>query len=558
MDDKVFASMPPMRESTEEAILDMIPVVLWYRSTKKGKEYWCNRCGAHETIDKTERTSTPADREILYGGHKYEAHCPACKRLGQMACIGRVRNPRRYNAVGYALVVSPAEENEVWMREVCVSYYPGCWNGEEKKHEVIPYTSVKMRDMVRYHLTPGKAEEYDYRYGGWTKLSEIQDATRVPYPWVLDGVNTGSRTRVLVEGDLADTFMRYNAYKKIKKWWGGGNIACYLANYAMYPTIEMMVKSGFEGIVYDLVVNRNKNKSVVDWTQTDPRKAFGLTRDLLNKLQTSSNQPMMLKEYHRYRRRGEKDPWHCAELIWQWRPSYGVMEWRETLKKCGATEIELYKYFEKIKKENPGCHMAVPPPVDQTWRDYIAAARDIGYDLTQKTVVMPKDLYGKHDDAVALRNEMRPRQIPGYGGKTTEKIKEAFAERAPKLAAKYAKTGAEYFIRIPQTPKEIIYEGQKLGHCVGGYHYIKNHAEGRNPILFLRRTNDPDTPFYTMEIQASTNEILQCEGCKSADGHGKYGHIHREDLPEEAKAFLEEWEAERVKKNKSDKETKTA
>ena len=206
----------------------------------------------------------------------------------------------------------------------------------------------------------------------------------------------------------------------------------------------------------------------------------------------------------------------------------------------------------------PGCGLCPAPLTGRTWKDYIDAAKAVGYDLTQKSVVMPRNLYAKHDEAVALRNAMRPRYVYGtQETKVTQELTQKFTQRAPELARKYAETGGSYFIRIPQTPEEIIEEGRTLSHCVGGFSYIKNHAEGKNPILFLRRTSDPDKPYYTMEIDVHTNRILQCEGCKSEDGHGRYGHIHRDDLPQEAKDFLNAWESGRIKKENK-KETKAS
>lgn len=563
MDESVFTRLPALRESTEGMIRDMIPVIIWYRSNRKGKEYWCNRCGAHGFVEKTARTQTPAERMLLYSGHKSDGACPECGRRGELACIGRVRGHRRYSTYRWAMVVQPMSENEVWIRETEITYNPGFWNTEKGIHETLPQAMPQIRDHARYHLIPGCVQQYERNYysGTWTKTDEIRDVTRARYQWHTEGYNAEMVSRMLVEGDLTDTFLRYNSWDHRSGYTGGVNIACYLANYAMYPSIEMMMKAGFCGIVYDLVVCRKKNSSCVDWSQTDPRKAFGMSKSDLEKLKKHSAQPQMLQEYHRYKRRGERDPWECAEMIWRWRPTYGVKEWRDTLRKCGAAEIELYRYFEKIREENPGCHMAMPPRVDTTWRDYIQAAKQIGYDLTQRTVVMPRDLYGKHDEAVALKNEMFPPRVYNYtypAVKTTEEMREKFAKRTEDLTKKYAKTDAQYFIRIPQTPDEIIAEGQALSHCVGGYNYITNHANGRNPIIFLRRTSDPETPFYTIEVDVKTNRILQCEGCKSEDGHGKYGHIHREDLPEEAKAFLDAWENERVKKDTTEKETKTA
>ena len=55
--------------------------------------------------------------------------------------------------------------------------------------------------------------------------------------------------------------------------------------------------------------------------------------------------------------------------------------------------------------------------------------------------------------------------------------------------------------------QEIISEGQALQHCVGGY--AERHAEGKTTILFIRRKDNLDTPYYTLEIDDKTKHIKQ-------------------------------------------------
>ncbi len=556
MDEKeAFSTLPALRESTVEMMLDSFPVVLWYKSVKGGKEYWCSRCGAHETLKKVAQIVTAEEQKLLWSRHGYDTECPSCGRMAKVACIGTAKRPYRYEKSHWFIVVQPVSENEVWMREIHAWYDPGTYNPQTRGRDIYPGAAVEYEDRVRYRLTPGKIAEWTKSsYCGWHEEKGLKNYVKAPYPWGTNSFRPGTSTGMLVEGDLADTFLRYNSYERIDG--RGVNVPLYLAHYALYPSMEMMVKAGFRDFVIDLVENGKKNVAVVDWTQTDPRKAFHAPKEILEKLRgCRGHQTNMLQEYHRFRKRGERDPWHCAELTWEYRPLYGVKDRiLQYLKESGTTEIELYKYFEKVREENPGCHMNPAPAVDRTWMDYIEAAHRVGWDLSVKTVVMPKDLYGKHNEAVDLRNELFPRGAQGITSKTVER----FAERAPKLLQKYGKTGAAYFIRVPQHPNEIVAEGNTLHHCVGGFNYIQNHAANLNPILFLRRTDAPDEPFYTMEINHRTNEILQCEGGPSADGHGRYGHIHRQDLPDDAKAFLDEWEAERTEKKKTNKETKTA
>mgnify|MGYP002542610671 CR=1 FL=1 len=54
-----------------------------------------------------------------------------------------------------------------------------------------------------------------------------------------------------------------------------------------------------------------------------------------------------------------------------------------------------------------------------------------------------------------------------------------------------------FTILMPESKVDLDIESDVLGHCVHSYSsYIRN---GRSIILFLRRTNDPKTPFFTME-----------------------------------------------------------
>ena len=60
--------------------------------------------------------------------------------------------------------------------------------------------------------------------------------------------------------------------------------------------------------------------------------------------------------------------------------------------------------------------------------------------------------------------------------------------------------------------KEIIMEGRILHHCVGGDNYLRKHNNGETAILFLRKVESPDEPYYTIEIK--NTKILQWYGLR--------------------------------------------
>lgn len=64
----------------------------------------------------------------------------------------------------------------------------------------------------------------------------------------------------------------------------------------------------------------------------------------------------------------------------------------------------------------------------------------------------------------------------------------------------------------PKSVREIVDEGAALSHCVGGY--AERHAKGALHIMFLRRADQPDMSWYTMEISKEL-KIVQCRGYKN-------------------------------------------
>ena len=106
------------------------------------------------------------------------------------------------------------------------------------------------------------------------------------------------------------------------------------------------------------------------------------------------------------------------------------------------------------------------------------------------------------------------------------------------------------FIRIPQNTEEIVSEGKTLVHCVGGY--AERHANGKTNILFVRKTDEPDTPYYTMEV-SNDYKIVQCRGYRN-DTRAPKSDIVKQ-FEEKYLNFLEELkkDEEQSKRKKSKK-----
>lgn len=154
--------------------------------------------------------------------------------------------------------------------------------------------------------------------------------------------------------------------------------------------------------------------------------------------------------------------------------------------------------------------------------DYWRMARHFGLDMTDTEIRWPERLRREHD-RLALRQtaEKNAAEAAKY-----RDISIRIGERAKKLAYLEFHSGG-LFIRPTASRDELVAEGKMLHHCVGGY--ASSVAEGRTAILFIRREDEPDMPFYTLEFNEKSGSVMQNRGSRNCD------------RTPEVKAFEDEW-----------------
>jgi hypothetical protein len=144
-----------------------------------------------------------------------------------------------------------------------------------------------------------------------------------------------------------------------------------------------------------------------------------------------------------------------------------------------------------------------------TWRDYLRMAREEGYDTTDDIVRLPKDLKARHDELVEIRTARQDAEEQKRNAKKYAALNREIRNRIPD-AKKYYYEDSKYMIVPAGTCEELIEEGRKLHHCVGASDiYMNRMADGTSWILFLRKKEDLEKPYYTIEIDMRTDEIKQ-------------------------------------------------
>lgn len=137
-----------------------------------------------------------------------------------------------------------------------------------------------------------------------------------------------------------------------------------------------------------------------------------------------------------------------------------------------------------------------------TYSDYLQMCQGQNYDMKSSQVLFPKHCNEAHDELNRYIKKCRD-----------EQTKRAFREVYENLAEKANLTSKKLQIVCPKQTDDLITEGQALHHCVGTY--IERVAAKKCLIVFVRRVEEPEKPFVTVEV--SNGKIVQIRGERNSD-----------------------------------------
>lgn len=154
-------------------------------------------------------------------------------------------------------------------------------------------------------------------------------------------------------------------------------------------------------------------------------------------------------------------------------------------KRIGIVRILNYLMTQRDKqKEEYDKTLVDAQHLRDYWQMLIKVYRSMPDEL-----VFPKDLRRAHDEILERIEE-----------EENAEVNEAIAARVCELERfNYYDEGSMLFIRPAASYGEFIKEGKSLSHCVA--RYAKSHSTGNTNIFFIRSVDDPDKPYYTLELK---------------------------------------------------------
>lgn len=368
-------------------------------------------------------------------------------------------------------------------------------------HEIEPIVSIL--ETQRYVFTNSSVVRYGKdkvwyreaiapgRYINGYKWSDWIVRTRVTEP-VFNSYCYGSYANhnywSINIGCVENTCMKYSAVDRIS----GVLPIEYLIFYRKHTGIERLVKLGLHELVREEVYLYGS--SVVDYTQAEPHKMLGISRAALKAVRERRIELRAIKALE------NKFPYANAQTLITYdsviRSSYDELE--NVSKFTGAKNDKIVRYLISQREKN-GSIVNV-----KYFSDYLNMCERLNYDMHDKAVLFPRDLIAAHDRAASAEMVILAQKERQRNALRDEKMKLYQKERGL-LEFRHG----DLIAILPKSCADIVVEGAVLGHCVGGY--AQRHADYALTIMFLRRANDPDTPYYTIEV-SNEYKIVQCRG----------------------------------------------
>lgn len=542
---------PQMREEDLEQLNGLYPAYLFRR--RRTGEVWTTCCGHHVRVQRDgPDEQSAAWAAVMQAPHHREPEpwdgfcchvgamsapppkpepkpmaCPICGRKAKVKELGRTG--RRDNLAAWRrVVVLRVWEGALW----AMAYQSKKVYGDE-----LDLTARPQVELLRiYRFQPGLAERASRMFGGalWTGYSRMDAPpgklplpVTEPFTWC----SAEGMSYALIHLDaLEESDFRYC---QLRTYLGteartpqAVDAMRYLALCTQWPRqVEMLVKLGMKQAVNDLITGKRWNKRAFDWAETDPRKAFDLSRPELRAwLAVGDNAGDRLDLavwYKQLRRAGVTTTFPELEELRRKIP-FTMRRVVGKMARYGVTPRRLGAYIRKEMGRKGQKKMGAAALLTE-WVDYLEDAALLGYDLKNPVWLTPRQLHTKHMDT------MEPAGIIRAGKKAAK-----YRSRQKALTRRYTFSTDRWLIRPPATAREIVEEGKALCHCVGGY--ADRHMRGRTTILFLRDRLRPGKPLVTIEMNG--NEIAQIHGYRNDDQARISPRVRYSDILEPWLAWL--------------------
>lgn len=526
---EALKSLPEPPEDFEKQILAECydAVFLWVTDAKKlvtrpgGEKEWvkvqecrCDSCGGEHTVE----------GRLLK--QKIRVPCPCC---GKQMTVYNTRYPAKRAWANRTFLWSKVQGDGVWIRRYLVGF-----GFENHRAEL----GIYARDVLWSDGKQVKKWKCAYSVGERPKYVMCQRATvssmllapAGPYqPYALATISEQVKKdlrKVLKTEWMYQYDDRLNFLWEVRQW----------DAIHKYPMAESLIKTGWSDAlatqVYDC--DRYYISPNINLRSKTYYGVFGLNRQELALVSGSKRTFRNVDEAVEWKKAGLAITGKNMAMTANIRSLSGLCK---TLQEAGMTRG--LKYLRQQTRRIMGTYEGqIVPQVASDWMDYVDMARKEGMNLKLEKVLFPLDLERRHDELVAERKKLDGIEALKHAEMTIKNDAEQLEGQFhieniyKKIRKIYEYDGVEYIIRVPEGAEDILRESQFLDHCIRrGTRYFERIATRESYIFFMRKKADPNTPWYTLEVEPG-GTVRQKRS---------YSNDQYPDL-EAAKPFIAEWQ----------------
>lgn len=483
--DAAMSLIPDIPKDFEKwAFTDAVPQYMYYEYGKRIG--LCTCCGKHHELKEQPK----------YGK---EGICPGCKRKVQYRTYkkkGRIHDweyaaliqkiPGGYVLRFFALnqLIEQGTRSYGGMSEKIRITYNEQWN----RQAIYSYHRYKMTNKIRWC----NGYEYLSAYGG----RKEEERCRL-YPRNLRKILKGSKLEYSGMPEFARTGIEFYQQDFIDK-------------AKEYAGIEKLIKAEFYNLTNSCI--SYGSRAPIDLYQKRVKKVLGLTGEYYNLIRDKDPTWREYEVTEQCQDVGIRATWEQIRRMAQYARNFAIYMRH-------STPHKMLKYIEGLKSEGP-CAMRNQEVND--YHDYLQLAAGLGYNLDDDWILYPKNLKERHDQLTEEQNERKVELEKESDDKKDRRLKRTIKRKG---WTRYEMETEELLIRLPECAHEIRKEGNAQHHCVATY--MDRMVAGETCILFIRKKEEPDKSYYTVEVR--DNEVIQVRG--------KYNVAPSEDVEEFMKIF---------------------
>lgn len=274
----------------------------------------------------------------------------------------------------------------------------------------------------------------------------------------------------------------------------------YFIAYTYYPIIESYVKIGLTNIANRIISKANGwNNSVlgdISLHEKEIYKSIGISNKGDFKFIVENNLSVEeLEVFKELNLLKDKNRYNCS-FIKQLVKTDIFTAQRKDLIISRMSLQSFINYAEKNKRDKTFFALR---HFTRDYLDYLEYCEFLQYDLKNTAFLKPKDFEAMHDRIIDEYNVVKEKA-------NTEKFKKVISKYTNLLQY----SDKKLCVIIADSPAALEKESKVLQHCVRSY--ADRIIKEQSLILFIREIGKIRKPYFTLELNPKTFDIVQCRG----------------------------------------------